>query len=53
MAKTKKRKLNTFEKHQVKIARSTMKMPDPILGVMGGMNKTEAKEILNRLVGGK
>jgi hypothetical protein len=46
-----KRKLDTFEKHQLKIAKSTLKMPDPILGVMGGMSKFQAKEIIKKLGG--
>jgi hypothetical protein len=48
---TKKKQLSVFEKHQLKIARSTLKMPDPILGVMGGMNKAEAREIIKKLGG--
>jgi hypothetical protein len=43
-----KRALDMFEKHQLKIAKQTLRMPDPILGVMGGMNKAEAKEIIKR-----
>jgi len=44
-----KRKLNVFEKHRLAIAKSTLKMPDEILGVMGGMTKAQAKEFLNNV----
>lgn len=46
---TKKPSLTVFEKHQLAIAKRTLKMPDPILAVMGGMTKEEAQEIVNRL----
>ena len=36
------------EAQRERIARSTLKMADPILGVMGGMTKAEAREILGR-----
>ena len=36
------------EKHQIKIAKQTLKMPDAMLGVMGGMTKEQAKEILRK-----
>jgi len=35
-----------FWDRQVKIAKQTLKMPDAILGVMGGQTKAEAREIL-------
>jgi hypothetical protein len=35
-----------FWKRQVEIAKKTMKMPDAILGVIGGQTKAEAREIL-------
>jgi hypothetical protein len=41
-----RRELNPFEKHQLDIAKSTLNMPDPILGVMGGMTKSEARKII-------
>ncbi len=37
---------NPFIRHQITIAKSTLKMPDAILGVMGGMTKEEARKIL-------
>jgi hypothetical protein len=47
--------------HQLQIAKKTLKMPDQMVGVMGGMTKEEAKEILRKysvkgiqeIVGGK
>jgi hypothetical protein len=42
----------TFNPHdpfwstQVKIAKQTLKMPDAMVGVMGGQTKAEAREIL-------
>ena len=44
-----KRKLNVFEKHQLAIAKSTLKMPDAIANVMGGMTKAEARKSLNNV----
>lgn len=41
--------LNTFQKHQLAIARKTLKMPDAMVGVMGGMTKAEARVIIKRL----
>lgn len=35
-------------KHQLNIAIKTMKMPDAMIGVMGGMNKQQALEVLAR-----
>jgi len=34
--------------HQIQIAKKTLRMPDAMLGVMGGMTKEEAKEILRK-----
>jgi hypothetical protein len=34
--------------HQLRIARKTLLMPDAMVGVMGGMNKKEAAEIIKR-----
>lgn len=36
------------DKHQIKIAKKTLKMPDAVVGVMGGMNKEQAREVLRR-----
>ena len=41
--------LTVPEKHQLRIARDTLKMPDAMVGVMGGPTKEEAKEIIKRL----
>lgn len=35
-----------MELARIKIAEATLKMPEPILGVMGGMTKEEAKKVL-------
>jgi hypothetical protein len=48
---SKKRELSVFEKHQLKIARQTINMPDAMVGVMGGPSKEEAREIVRRLTG--
>lgn len=42
-------KLTPMEKHRLRIAKNTLKMPDAILGVMGGMTKTQARQIKSRL----
>lgn len=34
--------------HQIQIAKKTLKMPDAMVGVMGGPSKEEAKEILRK-----
>jgi hypothetical protein len=46
-----KRELTVFEKHALKIARDTLRMPDAMLGVMGGPSKAEARETIKRLTG--
>ena len=49
----KKRELSVFEKHQLKIAKSTLRMPDAMVGVMGGPTKAEARKIILKLTGKK
>ena len=39
------------EQHQLKIARSTLKMSDAGAAIMGGMNKAEAALVIYRLTG--
>jgi hypothetical protein len=39
---------DVFVKHQIKIARATLKMNDVGVAVMGGMSKDEAREILRK-----
>lgn len=41
-----KQPLSVFEVHQLKIAKDTLKMSNAMVGVMGGMTKKEAKEIV-------
>jgi len=43
--------LSVYEKHQLKIARSTLKMSEIGARIMGGPNHEEAKEIILRLTG--
>ena len=43
--------MDIFDKHQLKIARSTLKMSDVGVRIMGGMTKEEAKEVIHRLTG--
>lgn len=45
--------LSVPERHQLKIARGTLKMPDEIVGVLGGMDKEEARQIIRRFKGRK
>jgi hypothetical protein len=51
--KMKKRELSVFDKHQLKIAYSTMKMSEVGARIMGGMNHQEAREIIYKLTGKK
>ena len=48
MAKTNARRLTTPERHQLKVARDTLKMSDAMAGVMGGPSKAEARRIHRR-----
>jgi len=48
-----RRKLTVFEKHQLRIARDTLKMSDIGAHIMGGMTKKEAKNFINSLLKGK
>ena len=43
------RQLSVPEKHQLRIALQTLRAPDAMVGVMGGMNKEEAREFLKKL----
>lgn len=46
-----KKSLSVFDKHQLAIAYSTMKMSDVGARIMGGMTKEEAKEIIKKFTG--
>lgn len=46
-----KRKLTIPERHQLKVARDTLKMNDAFARIMGGPSKQEAREIIRRLTG--
>ncbi len=43
--------LSVPERHQLKIARDTLRMADAMVGVAGGPSKAEAREIILRLTG--
>lgn len=43
--------LTVADRHQLKIARDTLKMSDAMARVMGGMSKEEAKRVIKRLTG--
>jgi hypothetical protein len=45
------RSLSVPEKHQLAIAYKTVKMPEAMVGVMGGMTIQQAKDIIQRLTG--
>ncbi len=45
------RNLSVPERHQIKIARQTLKMNDVGARIMGGMTKDEARRIIERLTG--
>lgn len=44
---------STFDLHQIKIAKDTLRMADAGVLVMGGMTKQEARNILDKHVGQK
>ena len=48
-----RRKLTLAERHQLKIARDTLRMADAMVPVMGGMTKDEARAIVRELLGPK
>ena len=50
-AKIKERKLSVPEQHQLKIAYKTLKMNPAMIGVMGGMSREEAVEVIKKLTG--
>ena len=46
-----KKELSVPEKHQLNIARKTLKMSDVGARIMGGMTKEEARAVILRLTG--
>jgi len=46
-----KKNLSVFDKHQLKIAKDTLKMTDFGALVAGGMTKEQARAIVHRLTG--
>lgn len=49
MARKKLVPMSVPERHQYKIAEATLRMPQPMVGVMGGMNKEQAREVIKNL----
>jgi len=47
------KKLTVPERHQLAVARQTLKMPAAISAVMGGPTKAEALAIIEKLTGKK
>jgi len=45
------KQLTEWEKHQLRVAKRTLKLADAILGVMGSPSKAEAKRIIKKLEG--
>lgn len=45
------KKLTIFKKHQLKVAKDTLKLSDAGVFILGGMTKKEAKEIIKKLTG--
>jgi hypothetical protein len=44
-------KLNVPDKHQLRIALDTLRMPDAMVSVMGEMTKRDARAIVLKLTG--
>lgn len=44
-----KKELSVFEKHQLKIAKETLKMSDTGASIMGGITKKEAIEFIQKM----
>jgi hypothetical protein len=40
--------MTTAERHQLRIARQTLNMPEPMVNVMGGMTTEQAKAVVER-----
>ena len=51
LSRSERSRLTVPDQHMLRIARDTLKMPDAMVGVMGGPNKIEAREIIKRLTG--
>ncbi len=43
--------MDVFERHQLKIAKATLKMSDVGASIMGGMTKEEARAVILKLTG--
>lgn len=41
--------MNVFDKHQLNIAKKTLKMSDVGILIMGGMTRDEARQIIKKL----
>jgi len=49
MAQKKLKVMTIPERHQYRIALKTLRMTSPMVGVMGGMSKAQAREVMNNL----
>lgn len=47
------RQLSVPERHQLKIARKTLRMHDAAVNILPGPSKAEAREIIQKLTGKK
>lgn len=43
------KKLDVFDQHKLRIALDTLRMPDAMIGIFGGMTKEEALEVVKEL----
>lgn len=48
MVKKTSKNIDVFDKHQIAIAKKTLKMSDIGAKIMGGMTKSEARQILKK-----
>jgi hypothetical protein len=44
-------RLSVADRHQLKIARDTLRYNDVMVAVLGGMTKEQAREIITRMTG--
>jgi hypothetical protein len=45
--------MTVFDKHQLNIARKTLRMSDLAIKALGGMTREEARQIITKLTGRK
>ena len=49
--KSRKTEMSVFDKHQLRVAKATLRMHDAGARIMGGMTKDEARQVIRRLTG--